>query len=72
VRALQLTLGSDTNEYALAYDDDITVHSSTFELHLKHLDTVLSRLTLAGFTVKADKCKFGKIEISFLRHVIRQ
>jgi hypothetical protein len=52
--------------------DDIIVHSSTFEMHLKNLDTVLNRLTRAGFTVKVDKCNFCKIEISFLWHVIRQ
>jgi len=72
VRALQLTLGSDTYGYALAYVDYIIVHSPTFELHLKHLDTVLSRLTRAGFTVNAGKCNFYKIEIFFLGHVIRQ
>jgi hypothetical protein len=72
VRALQLTLGSDTYDYALAYVDDIIVHSPTFKLHLKHLGTVLSRLTWAGFTVNAGKCNFCKIEISFLGHVIRQ
>jgi hypothetical protein len=71
VRALQLTLGSDTYDYALAYVDDI-VYSPTFELHLKHLDTVLIRLNRAGFTVNAGKCNFHKIEISFLGHVIRQ
>ena len=72
MRVLQLTLGSDTYDYALAYVDDIIDHSITFELHLKHLDTVLSRLTRAGFTVNAGKCNFCTIEISFLGHVIRQ
>ena len=72
VKALQLTLGSDTHDYALAYVDDIVVHSPIFELHLKHLDTVLSRLTRAGFTVNAVKCNFCKVEISFLGHIIRQ
>ena len=67
-----MTLKSDTNENALEYVDDIIVHSSTFELHLKHLDTVLSRLPRAGFTVNAEKFNFCKIEISFLGHVIRQ
>ena len=58
MRALQLTLGSDTYDYALAYVDDIIVHSPTFELHLKQLDTVLSRLIRAGFTVNTGKCNF--------------
>jgi hypothetical protein len=71
-RALQLTLGSDTYDYALAYIDDIIAHSPTFELNLKHLNTVLSRLTRAGFTANAGKCNFCKVEISFLGLVIRQ
>jgi hypothetical protein len=37
VRALQLTLGPDTYEYATAYVDDSIVHSPTFELQLKCL-----------------------------------
>jgi hypothetical protein len=72
VRALQLTPGSDTHDYALACVDDIIVHSPTFELHLKHLDTVLSRLARVGFTVNAGKCNFCKVDISFLGHVIGQ
>jgi hypothetical protein len=72
VRALQLTLGSDTNSYAVAYIDDIVVHSPSFELHLKHLDTVMGRLTQAWFSINAKKCKFSKTEISFLGHVVRQ
>ena len=72
VTALQLTLGSDTYDYALAYVDDIIVHFATFELHLKHSDTVVGRLTRAGFSVNAGKCNFCKTEISFLGHVMRQ
>jgi hypothetical protein len=72
VRALQLTLGSDTYDYPLAYVDDITVHSPTFELHLQHLDTALSTLTRAGYTVNAWKCSFCKTEISFLGQLIKQ
>jgi predicted aspartyl protease len=65
VRALKLTLGPDTYEYATAYVDDIIVHSPTFELHLKHLDDVLGKLTQAGFTVNAEKCNFCETENSF-------
>ena len=72
VRALQLTLGPDIYEYATAYVDDIIVHSPTFELHIKHLDDILDRLTRAGFTINVEKCNFCKTEISFLGHVIKQ
>jgi hypothetical protein len=72
IRVLQLTLGSDTHSYAVAYVDDIIVLSPSFELHLKHLDTVMGRLTQAGFSINAKKCKFCKTEISFLGHVRQQ
>ena len=70
--ALQLTLGSDTYDYKLAYVNDIIVHSTTFEFHLMYFDTAMSRQTRAGFTVNAGKCAFCNIEIAFLGHVIRQ
>jgi hypothetical protein len=38
IRALQIVLGPDTNEYAVHYVDDLVVFSKTFEEHLRHLD----------------------------------
>jgi transposase InsO family protein len=70
IRALNLALGSDTAYFALAYVDDITVFSPTFQQHLEHLTIVIDRLTKAGFTINAGKCNFCKPEISFLGHVI--
>jgi hypothetical protein len=45
VRALQTTFGSQAAGFALAYVDDITVYSQTYELHLRHLETVIGKLT---------------------------
>jgi hypothetical protein len=70
VRALQSTLGSETTRFALCYVDDITVFSQTYELHPRHLETVIGKLTGAGFTINAVKCNFCKPEIAFLGHVI--
>jgi hypothetical protein len=58
MRGLSLSLGSDVEEYITAYVDDILVYSRTFEEHLVHLDRVIGRLTEAGFTLNAAKCKF--------------
>jgi hypothetical protein len=52
------------------YIDDILIHSKTFDDHLRHLDTVLGKLTKAGFTIKATKCRFCKDEVKFLGHRI--
>jgi hypothetical protein len=48
------------------YLDDILVYSKTFEEHLVHLDTVIGRLTKAGFTLNAAKCHFRLEEVQFL------
>jgi hypothetical protein len=72
VRALQQTLRPDTSKYALAYVDDIVIHSKTFEDHLKHLNIVLHKLTSAGFTVNAGKCHFCRSEIVFLGYVLSE
>jgi hypothetical protein len=37
---------------------------------MDHLDTVLNKLTFAGFTITARKCSFCKPEIKFLGHVV--
>jgi hypothetical protein len=55
----------------LAYVDDIVCHSKSFDLHLEHLNTVLRKLTEAGFTVNASKFNFCKTEI-FLGHRISE
>jgi hypothetical protein len=70
IRALQLTLGSDTCGFALSYVDDILVFTSSFQLRLEHLNMVIGRLTAAGFTVNIKKCHFCRTEIAFLGYLI--
>jgi hypothetical protein len=52
------------------YVDDLLIHSSTFDEHLEHINTILHKLTTAGFTINAAKCQFCKPEIKFLGHII--
>jgi hypothetical protein len=70
IPALNMTLGTDTSGFALSYVDDLVVYSPTFDHHLRHLETVTGRLTKAGFTINANKCRFCRPEITFLGHVI--
>jgi hypothetical protein len=72
MRALRLALGEGNETFVLAYVDDILVYSKTFTEHVRHLDIVVKKLTQAGFTLNADKCKFCIKEIKFLGHVISQ
>ena len=54
----------------MTYEDDVVVHSGCFEDHLRHLDTVLEKLTTARFIIYANKCSFCKPQSTFLGHVI--
>ena len=57
-------------EYAAAYLDDIVIHSSTWELHLCHLEAVLGALRRAGLTANAKKCRVGLSETDYLGFTI--
>lgn len=51
---------------AIAYLDDVTVYSKSFEMHLAHLGQVLERLRDAGLTLNLGKCQFAKRKIELL------
>ena len=70
IRALAMVLGDSLEDNVMTYEDDVVVHSVCFEDHLRHLDTILRKLTTAGFTINANKCSFCKPQITFLGHVI--
>jgi hypothetical protein len=63
-------LGGADLENVVIYVNDILIHSPTFTDHLRHLDTVFGKLTEAGFTVNANKCRLCKDEVKFLGHHI--
>jgi hypothetical protein len=50
--------------------DDIVIFSKTSEEHLRHINLILNKLTTAGFTINALKCKFCRPQMNFLGHVI--
>jgi hypothetical protein len=72
VRALKMVLGDDTSEFVVACVDDVLVFSRSYSEHLSHLNIVLSKLTRAGLTVNAFKCRFYQVEVKFLGHKITQ
>ncbi|XP_069993534.1 uncharacterized protein [Penaeus vannamei] len=53
-----------------AFIDDILVHSSTFEEHLKILEEVFQRLQCANMTVNPSKCEIGFKEVQYLGHTL--
>jgi hypothetical protein len=72
VRAIKLALGDDQLKNFVFYVDDVLIHSKTFDDHLRHLDTLLGKLTKAGFTINATKCRFCRDEVKFLGHRINR
>ncbi|KAL4714216.1 hypothetical protein ACJJTC_018366, partial [Scirpophaga incertulas] len=59
------------NTTALAYMDDVLCYSSDVTEGLNRLDVVLKALVNAGFSFNITKCKFMKIEVHYLGHLIR-
>ena len=52
------------------YFDDITVKGSTFNEHLENIRLSLARVRKSGFTLNAFKCKFFRIRMGYLGHII--
>ena len=44
----------------MGYLDDIIIYSRTEKEHLEHLEEIFSRLRVAGFKLKLEKCSFFK------------
>ena len=62
----KLLLGLDV--YCTAYLDDIIIFSDTWEKHLSHLRTVLSRIRAANLTLSPSKCCIAVTEVDYLWH----
>lgn len=60
----------DLLDFTRAYMDDLVVFSSTWEDHLQHLSTLLTRLGQLGLTVKPSKCSWATATCNFLGHVV--
>jgi len=58
------------SSFCACYVDDIVIFSKTFEKLLRHTNLIFNKLTTAGFTINALKCKFCQPQMNFLRHVI--
>ena len=58
------------HEFTVAYLDDILIHSQTWDQHMKHLDTVFTKLRKAGLNVKERKFTFASGSCVYLDHVV--
>jgi hypothetical protein len=57
-------------DFVEIYLDDITVHSKSFEEHIKHLKTVFELLKSANLKINKDKCTWCAKSIKLLGHVV--
>ncbi|XP_031099869.1 uncharacterized protein LOC116004076 [Ipomoea triloba] len=57
-------------KFVVVFFDDILVYSPTMELHVQHLEIVLTTLESQKFFVKVTKCLFCKTTVEYLGHII--
>mmetsp|Transcript_71211 Transcript_71211/g.148592 ORF Transcript_71211/g.148592 Transcript_71211/m.148592 type:complete len:951 (+) Transcript_71211:1853-4705(+) len=57
-------------DFAIAFIDDVLIHSRTLEDHIKHVSRVLSLLEENSLRTKPSKCEFFVQETTFLGHLI--
>jgi len=60
----------DDYDHVVFYVDDIIVMSDTLEDHIKHVNSVLAKLTAVNLRLNFDKCHFGFSCIQALGHMI--
>ena len=56
----------------LIYLDDIIVFGKTFAVHLQNLEEVLIRLREANLKLSPEKCKFLRLQVSFLGFLVSE
>ena len=52
--------------------DDVLVYGRDTEEHNKRLTEALRRIQAAGVTLNPSKCEFGKTQLKFLGHLVKQ
>ena len=57
-------------DQAVAYVDDILIHSETFGQHITNLDNVFKAYTKAGLKLNPLKCSFLQSKIDYLGHTV--
>jgi hypothetical protein len=65
VRGLRKVLGSDVSSFYACYVDEMVIFSKIFEEHLRQINLIFKKLTAAGFTINALKCKFRQYQMIF-------
>src|SRR6478735_688804 len=64
-RAIHLAMQPFLNDFAVAYLDDVTLHSSSIDEQVYHVEKVLARFKEVDMRLNSNKCNFisGSIEL---------
>ena len=69
-RYMETCIDGIDGDFVMPYLDDLLVFSSSFEDHVKHVQSVLQRLKAHGIKLKASKCQLFKRQVTYLGRVI--
>jgi hypothetical protein len=63
-------LGTYMDKFLKVFVGDLNVHNLNWEVHLKHLQNVLTRLKEINLEFNPSKCEFAKSKLVFLGHEV--
>lgn len=69
-RLIDKMLGELPFNIAMAYLDDIIVHSRTIDEGIERLQEVFNQLRIAGLKLKAKKCELFRKKVLYLGHIV--
>ena len=67
---METCLGEMHLKLCIIYLDDIIVFSKIPEEHIERLRGVFKKLAAAGLRLKPSKCKFFKLQVTYLGHIV--
>ena len=65
IRAVNAIL-QPIKDFTDSYVDDLATFFGGWELHLQHVHQFLSVIRGSGLTLKLEKCKFAKLQVTFV------
>lgn len=70
IRALNMALGHEFDDFLTCYIDDLLISSKSFDEHLKHLAMIFDRLLKHNFTLNIQKSLLCRTSVQFLGFII--
>ena len=67
---METCLGEMHLKWCIIYLDDIIVFSKTPEEHIERLRDVFEKLAAADLRLKVSNCKFFKLQVTYLGHIV--